>query len=408
MRALDAFNEWKSRFIAQLQFGQRWFLALPQSTRWAFLATFIAGAVFNSAFHYFTREKAHSPFDNTLMRPAPVAAQTVGTQTIVNQFITHASLQPKKEVTIRPNANVTVREVRVEIGQLVNKGDILASTSSESQSLRSELDQIELKLKNLDFKVTMELAKKSFLSEKEFQQKELEHRASRIRRRLAEIDTMGAILSPITGIVSEIALKSGDFVDNPSTYYIKIADASALRLQIFLPQAVAAKLVKGDEATLSRSHADELGVEQIESAKGMVGGVAPVVDPKTGSVLTEIDIDSVPKTWIPGMFVQVSMVIEESADTLAVPNESIIYDSNQSYVFRIGTKTKTEANAEERTLASSDPQQDEPESVQKVPVKTGLRDGKFTEVLEGLEEFDMIVTEGQGTLADGSKVEIVR
>src|SRR5262249_3744073 len=161
------------------------------------------------------------------------------------------------------------------------------------------------KLRNLDFNVTMALAKKSFLSQKEFAQKGLEHRASRIRRRLAELETNGAILAPISGTVSEIALKSGDYIDNPQQYYIKIADASSFRIQLFLPYSVSAKLRKGALATLSRIRTDEFGRDKLETAAGQISGIAPTVDPKTGSVLTDIEITRVPSGWIPGIFVQV-------------------------------------------------------------------------------------------------------
>lgn len=394
----------------------RWTRHFSPAARWALLLAFTLGFASDHALKSWAKSGDSKPqAESKTDRPVPVAAEMLQRRLVINQFVTHAALQPKKEVTLRPNGSVTVRDVRVEVGQYVKKGDVLAYTDSEAQALRAELDGIDLNLRNLEYSVTLALAKKSFLSQKEFAQKELEHRASKIRRRLAEIETTGAIKAPIEGIVSEIALKNGDFIDNQQQYYIKIADASSFRVQLFLPQTVAAKLNKGAPVDLSRTRVDEFGKDFTETAMGQVSSIAPVVDPKTGSVMTELEISKVPRGWISGIFVQVAMTIEKSANAVAVPNEAIVFDNDRPFVYRV----QAQASTEDRGLASTaavvqtngvdaPATVDNTERVQKVAVKAGLRDSKYTEIIEGLDELDMIVIEGQGNLADGSKVEIVR
>lgn len=388
--------------ITRIKTIYTWCLDLPRSTQWAVPISFIIGLSANQIFKKIAERQALAQETaQPAGKPAPVAVHSVSPRTILHQFFTHSFLQPKKEITLRPNANVTVRQVMIEVGQKIKRGEVLAYTDSEAQALRAELDGIDLKLKNLDYSVTVALAKKSFISSKEFQQKELEHKASRLRGRLAQIETTGAIHSPINGIVSEISLKSGDYIDNPAQYFIKIADSSSFRLQLYLPQTVAAKLQKGSGALLSRTKTDEYGKELYEAAFGRVGAVAPVVDPKSGSVLTEVEVDQIPAGWIAGQYVQVTMTIDQAAQVVAVPNESIVYENAQPFVFRIAR-----ANDESPDLRA--PASMTGPRVIKGLVKTGLRDAKFTEIKEGVQDLDMVVIEGQGSLSNNGTVEIVR
>lgn len=376
--------------------------ALPKSTRWLVPIAFIFGIAMSSAVKsILDRNSLTHELTQHSQKATPVAAQKIEPRSILHQFFTHSYLQPKKEITLRPNSNVTVRQVMIEVGQKVKRGEVIAYTDSEAQALRAELDGIDFQLKNLDYSVTVALAKKSFISSKEYQQKELEHKASRLRAKLAKIETTGAIHSPINGTVSEVNLKSGDYIDNPSQYYIKIADASSFRLQLYLPQAVAAKLNKGSEAILSRTKTDEYGKESYEAAFGRVGGVAPVVDPKSGSVLTDIEVEKIPSGWIAGQYVQVTMTIDQAHEVVAVPNESIIFENGQPFVYRI-------SRSDEQSPELRSPASENGSRVVKALVQTGLRDAKFTEVKEGVLISDVVITEGQGSLANNASVEVVR
>jgi membrane fusion protein (multidrug efflux system) len=343
--------------------------------------------------------------EETLEHPVPVATDMAQRHTIRNLFSTNGYLQPAREVTLRPNQNVVVRQLRVSVGDSVKVGDVLAYTDSEAQALRADLDRIELQTRNLDYAVTLALAKKSFLSQREFEQKELEHKADKIRKRLAELESTGAITAPISGVVSEINLKVGDFVDNPSQYYIKIADSSSLKIQLFLPQAVTTKIWVGSSARLSRLTSDDQGQEIKSEAIAKVQAIAPVVDPKTGSVYVEIVTEKVPVEWLAGMYVEVELITGQVNNVVAVPSDSIVFEKDQPYVFRVKAPTTPH---QDRGLASQGSEPAAVPTAQKVKVKTGLRDSGFTEITEGVNEYDLLVVEGQGTLADGTKVEVVR
>ena len=409
MRKSYAFLLWKKRTWYQL----------PRKSKKFVIASFACGFLVHG-FYLLIKDLKNREAQveaKSKDRIYSVGVDTAVVQGIKNIFSTQAYLQSWKEVVIRPGQTATVRKLSVEVGQHVKSGETLALLSSELLQLKSELDKIDLQLRNMDFAVTMALARKNFVSEKEFKQRKLEYRAQEIRTRIAKLENTDLLESPIDGLVSEINMKNGDYIDNSNQYFIKVADVSELKISIYIPQKIATRLKKGDEVELVRSEIDEAGSKIIQSSKATIQAVAPIVDPKTGSILVEINAKNTPKSWVPGMYVEVSMTIDQSPTALVVPQQAVVFENKVSFVYRILSNEKAGERVPASDLAkessdsakSSEQNADsEVQRVQKVPVKLGLKDAKSIEIIGGLEQFDLVVVTGQGALADGSKVEIVQ
>jgi len=413
VRQCFAFFLWKKRAWGHL----------PKKAKQLIIFAFVGGFLLHSAVLYLKEHRQHEAVQETTSkdRVFSVGAETAIIQDLKNIFSTQAYLQSWKEVVVRPSQTAIVKKVNVQVGQFVKSGDVLAYLSSELQQLKAELDKIDLQLRNMDFAVTLALARKNFVSEKEFKQRKLEFRAQEIRAKIAKMENTDILDAPISGVVSEISMKNGDYVDQPNQYYIKISDTSEMKLAIYIPQSVATKLAKGAEVELTRNEADASGVQRIQTSKASIDAVAPVVDPKTGSILVEMRTHNTPKSWVPGMYVEVNMTIDQSPKALVVPQQAVIFENNQAFVYRVvseqadhrapATAAAATELATQASVAPTDVQdqaQPQIQKVQKVAVKLGLRDAKRIEIKEGLEQFDLIVTKGQGALADGSKVDIVQ
>jgi len=306
----------------------------------------------------------------------PVNVISIERGRIERRFTSFSHLQPIREAILRSQNNVLVKELYVKWGAYVKKGEILAEFESEAGRLKSELESIDLSARAMDYKINKSLAEKEFISGQEFAQKERDFHAQRIRMKLSDIESSKKLVSPIDGIVSEVNLKKGDFIENSTEKYIRVIDPSQFKLTLFVPQSVALHLKQGIPVTLDR---DGL------SGRGTLSAVAPAVDPKSGSVLIEILSEEVPKEWLAGMYVGVSLPIEAQTDVLLVPVAAIFFEDSKPNVFRI--------------IASD-------ETVEKIPVETGIMDGQFAEIKLGLEDFDTIVVKGQTLLKNGAAVDI--
>ena len=111
-----------------------------------------------------------------------------------------------------------------------------------------------------------------------------------------------------------------------------------------------------------------------ESVSGVITEIAPTADTTGTGVVTylvtiNIESDDVPLK--PGMTANASIVVEEMDGALIVPNWAIRLDreTGQAFVNRL--------------LADN--------TIEEVPVVTGLRNEQFSEVISGMAEGDMVV-----------------
>ena len=84
---------------------------------------------------------------------------------------------------------------------------------------------------------------------------------------------------------------------------------------------------------------------------------------------------------IPGSFVRVRVQTDLHEDVLVIPKRALVPEGGENYVFK----------------AVAD-------SVVKIGIRTGYSNGRYTEVVEGLELGDRIVTVGTGSLKMGTKI----
>jgi len=121
---------------------------------------------------------------------------------------------------------------------------------------------------------------------------------------------------------------------------------------------------------------------------GTLARVFPEADPATRTVRAEVHLDNAKTngTWPlrPGMYATARLTLATSPGALAVPAASVIRVLDRQLVFRV----------EENTARAAD-------------VKTGLRDGAYIEILEGLSDGDEYVVMGQNKLTDGAPIERV-
>ena len=122
---------------------------------------------------------------------------------------------------------------------------------------------------------------------------------------------------------------------------------------------------------------------------GKIKIVNPRIDVQSGTVKVTIEVFDKTRKLKPGMFVETKVLIRNNPDALVIPRKSVSYKQNQAFVF-ISQRQGMQVQVNERLI------------------KTGIAEGDFIEVLEGLEEGDHIVTVGVEALKDKMPVRIVQ
>lgn len=200
-------------------------------------------------------------------------------------------------------------------------------------------------------------------------------RARSVRDRTAVSLERATIRSPLEGVVTFCNVREGERVRAGDLLY-RVEDPSSLVVYGNLPVREAARVQPGNAVVLASSATEG-------EAHGRVVLVAPTVDKESGTVRVKASIDPAP-VFRPGLFVTMRIVVATRADALVVPRRALLHDDEEgTYLFVVRDG-----------------------SAKRVLVRTGFEGDGVLEV-EGIGEEDLVVVEGQDTVADGAAVEIL-
>jgi len=140
-----------------------------------------------------------------------------------------------------------------------------------------------------------------------------------------------------------------------------------------LDRAVAAGRISQEEADKMRAMMENITQEQMEQLIERFGQKFGTVK-RFGSGQKQDGIITGPVQLRQGLTVTVSVIIQERNDVLLVPNQAIIGQGMSTYV-----QVMTDGQIEKR------------------PVRIGLSDWQYTEIIEGLSEGEQVVVPGTGS-----------
>ncbi len=189
------------------------------------------------------------------------------------------------------------------------------------------------------------------------------------------------IESPINGIIGDITVKVGDYVDIGQSL-TTIVQNSALDLLIPVPSTRISALRTGLPVELTDPQ------EETPLAVGRISFVSPTVDTNAQAVLAKATFTN-NGSLRNGQFVRARIIWDEQPGLL-VPTVAISRIGGQTFVFVVEDDT---ANEEPLTIA------------RQRPVQLGSIQGDSYEVLDGIESGDRIIVSNILKLQDGVPVQ---
>lgn len=340
-----------------------------------------AGVIIGLVFVHFGcgKDSQSKPKDKNDIAAIPVEVSHVGTGNIAAYFSGTATLEAEGDASVVAKVGGVVKQILVEEGGYVKTGQVLAKLDDEK--LAVQLAQAEANLKKLesDFRRNEELFNRKLVSAEVYQRAKFEYESQKAAYEMAKLDhDYASIRAPISGVVAQRMIKVGNMV-LPNTPTFRITDFDPLLAVLHVPEREMSKLRVGQPASLT--------VDAVSNAEftGRIARVSPVVDPNTGTIKVTVEVRDPSRQLKAGMFGRVNIVHDVHTNTLLVPKGAVVAEDAESAVFVV------QDSVAYRKL-----------------VKTGYVNGANIEVLEGLKAGEKIVTTGQGSLKDSSKVEIVK
>ena len=345
-------------------------------TRLLFILTLVAFSLSNVSCSSDAQSK--TPDGEEEVPAVPVEAATVETGEIAAFYTGTASLEAEEEALVVAKTGGVVMEVLTEEGRYVKEGQPLARLDDER--LRLELSRAEAALARLEqeYERNEELFQKSLISAVEYDRIKSDYETQKAARDLAQLEvTYATVRAPFSGIVSERLIKKGNMVATHAPTF-RLTDFDPLLAVMHVPERELNKLRIGQSAEL------RLDALSGEAFPGVIKRISPIVDPTTGTFKVTIEVRDRSRQLKPGMFGRIRIVYDTREDVLLVPKEAILAEDDESSVYVIRDSM-----------------------AYRQVVETGYSNDTDMEVVSGINAGDLIITTGQNSLRDSSKVEVI-
>ncbi|MFD2533071.1 efflux RND transporter periplasmic adaptor subunit [Gracilimonas halophila] len=308
----------------------------------------------------------------------PVEVSNVSRGDISAYYANTATLDAEQEATVVSKVRGIVNEIYVEEGDEVKAGQVIAKIEDEQYEIEAARAKATLdRLKN-EFQRNKELFDKNLIAAETFQNSQYEYESQKAAYDLAMLNLeYTSIKSPISGVVSERFVKRGNMIGTDEQVF-RVTDFSPLQAILYVPEHEMAKIRK-DQRT-------ELRVDALpnQTFMGHVERISPVVDSETGTFKVTVFVDETKDMLRPGMFGRVKIVYDTRKNTRMIPKSAVMSEdlAQSVYVIRDSLAFRKQ-------------------------IQTGYTNGLNVEVINGLEDGEIVVTIGQGSLQDSSKVNII-
>jgi HlyD family secretion protein len=311
---------------------------------------------------------------------------------IIKKTVATGSVEPRKEIEIKPQVSGIIDELYVEAGTMVKKGDVLARVNiipdmvnlnmAESRVNRSKLSFEDAKI-NFDRQTS--LFEKDVISREEYQKAQLAYNSAReevessennldlIRKGVTKSSaktTNTLIRSTIEGMVLDVPIKVGFSVIqannfNAGTTIAVVADMNDMIFIGKVDETEVGKIKEGMNIELT------IGAIDNEKFNAVLKYIAPKGKIENGAIQFEIKADLLLKKdqFIrSGYSANANIVLDRRDSVLTIPEGMLKFEKDSAFV----EIEKGEQKFEKRF------------------VKTGISDGINIEITEGLTKADKV------------------
>lgn len=373
----------------------------PASHTWVWivvLCVLAAGAY--AGWRLYSAHKSTAATTQPAARPTPVVA-VPAVKTDFNVYLQAlGNVAPYNTVTVRSRVDGQLMEVHFTEGQTVHAKDLLFRIDPrpfqvQLTQAQGQLGRDEASLKNAQLDLQRYLAAREAIS-----QQQIDTAAAAVAQFEGAIKTdQGAIQSaqlqlsycditaPIDGRIGLRIVDMGNMVHaSDAAGLAVITQVQPIAVMFSLRQddlpAVLAKLNANDKPPVDvydRSFSTKLATGKLET-------VDNEIDPTTGTARFKAAFANENLALFPSQFVNVKMLIDTRENAIAIPAKAVQRGPNGTFVYIV----KDDHTVEMR------------------PVVTGITQEETTLITKGVDEGDILVTDGVDKLHDGSLVQVRR
>jgi RND family efflux transporter MFP subunit len=319
------------------------------------------------------------------------ADRHAGTEESVMQVVTSRAVNVSSRTEISLSGNIegkrTVRLgflvagkidfIAAEEGQLVAKGQLLASLDPSSYSIAKEIADVQVRQVQDEYNRLKGMYDRNSLSESDFTKISLGLQQAMAQQKLHAKNLADTKLYvPFNGVLLKKLAEVGEITGTGLPLFV-VSDIRTVKVTAFIPEDELHLIKLGQEATVIISSLSD-------TFTGKVTEVGSAADPASRAFTVRMEVHN-PRLLIrPGMIAEAKIFTGQQTSALVVPMEAVQHDpANQSYVF-------VADSAQQKAFRRN--------------VNLGTIINDQIEILSGLSENEIVVTGGQQKLVDGVRI----
>jgi len=309
----------------------------------------------------------------------PVETSNTKRNTLYAFYTGTASLYAENKTEVAAKTGGQVIRLNVEEGDQVRSGQVLLQIESERLQLEVKRAQANFDKITQDINRKQDLYEQKLIPRDSFESLRYDMQSAEAALALAKLDLSHTrVKSPISGVISARTVQRGNIVGGNQVVF-EVTSLSTLQADLYVPERELASIQLGQKAQVNF---DALPGSQHLEAK--IKRISPVIDAKTGTFKTTLEINNKEGFLKPGMFGRFRVVFDERADVMTLPRTAIIEIDSERSIFHVVN-----------------------DQAKKIVITTGFENDGIVEVLSGLDGTEAIVTLGQAGLRANTKVNVV-
>jgi membrane fusion protein (multidrug efflux system) len=294
---------------------------------------------------------------------------------------------PNKQVNIHAMEGGFLSELKKDIGDKVQKGDVLAVLNNPELTRELEINKVAKQVAEANYLRFKKVITKTpeLTTLQEFEKVEAIYLMANAKYKATiNRDSLLSIRAPFSGMITTRNVELGALIQSGinnanAAALFEIMDMEIIRLTIALPETEVDNISKGMQAEISFT---ELPGEQFSA---QVSRMANAIDNQNKTMKVQLDIPNRNRKIKAGMYANVTIQLQSTGDKISLPNEVLIAIKSEFFILQV------KDGIVKRTL-----------------IKKGLSNTHFFEVLSNeINENSKVIVEGKAMVKEGMKVKAI-
>ncbi|HEX6693293.1 MAG TPA: efflux RND transporter periplasmic adaptor subunit [Longimicrobiales bacterium] len=322
-----------------------------------------------------TTGRSGAPADRVV--PVQVAGVTRGA--IARNVTVAGTVEPIRTIGVNSQLAGALLTVNAQEGDVVRQGEVLARVDDRELQAQLAAAEAAFQVAEAQYERAQQLRDRKVITAPEYERDRTAYASAK-----AQYDQLktrigyATVRSPLSGVVTEKMVETGDVVGNQQRLFA-IADISSMVVRVGVSELDVVQLRTGDRVTVT------LDAIPDRPLHGRIRRVFPQGDPTTRLVPVEVVLDAESaRVARPGFLARVTFALGARDGVLLVPGAAVVGGQGGQAVFVV-----QDGKAVRRA------------------VETGVTSEGRVEIRSGLSEGEQIVVAGNNLLRDGMGVRAV-